>query len=279
MRFFPKYLHLGLALTAGLLTSCDIIEGPKKDYSSLQGNSQRRVLLEEFTGQRCPNCPTANAKARELDSIFGEKLIIVAVHATAFAIPVPSLGYPYDYRTEIGDELAIDLGAELDGLPNAAINRTLKSQDKYVWKFSEWTTEISGQLAEAPQLQLDLTSTFDTNSRTASIQVDMEFFESVANDYQLVVVITEDSIISKQLDLTTEYPNYVHRHMLRGAVTVGTYGEAISTSGISVGDQFSRNFNASIPADWSEDHCYVVAYVHRLSDRRIMQANEVHLHN
>lgn len=277
MRFPQILLFAGLTVATGLLTSCDIIEGPKKDYSSLQGNSQRRVLLEEFTGQRCPNCPTANAKARELDSIYGDKLIVIAVHATAFAVPVPSLGYPYDYRTDMGDELAIALGAELDGLPNAAVNRTLKSQDKYVWKFSEWTTAISGQLAEAPVLQLDLTSTYDEATRAAAIQVDMEFFEDAPSDYQLVVVITEDSIVSKQLDLTTEYPDYVHRHMLRGTVTNGTYGDAISSDEISVGDQFVRNFNVTIPADWSEDHCYVVAYVHRLSDKRIMQANEIHL--
>lgn len=256
---------------------CDIVEGPKKDYSTIQGNSTRKVLLEEFTGQRCPNCPTANAKARELDSIFEDKLIIIAVHATAFANPVPSLGYPNDYRTPMGDELAVNLGADDDGLPNGSINRTQKSQEIWVWKFSEWTSRITEQLAEPPVLDLEVTSSFDETSRNASIQVDMEFFEEAPSDYRLVVVITEDSIVSKQLDLTTEYPNYVHRHMLRGSVTAGTFGEAISPNPIGIGDQFTKNFSFALPANWSADHCEVVAYVHRLSDKRVMQAAEVHL--
>jgi hypothetical protein len=268
-----------LTLLALVLTtfSCDIIEGPKKDYSTIQGNSARRVLLEEFTGQRCPNCPNANAKARELDSIYGENLIIIAIHATAFAVPVPSLGYPYDYRTDIGDELAVNLGADDDGLPNGAVNRTLKSQDKWVWKFSEWTSRISEQLAETPVMDLEVASTFDETTRTASISVDMEFFEDVAADHQLVVVITEDSIVSRQLDITTEYPNYVHRHMLRGSVTAGFYGESISPSPIEIGDQFTKNFTYTLPVDWNADHCEVVAYVHRLSDKKVMQAAEAHV--
>lgn len=273
--------YIALLLLFGLLVfanGCDEIEGPKKDYSAVQGNSSRRVLMEEFTGQRCPNCPNANAKAQELDSIFGEKLIIISVHATAFAVPVPSLGYPFDYRTPMGDELAIDLGANLDGLPNGAINRTLKSQDLYVWKFTEWTNLISNQLTESPSLEVGLESTYDATTRNANVTVDMEFFEEVGADAQLVVVLTEDSIISKQLDITTEYPDYVHRHVLRASLSNGTYGDALSAgTAIAVGAKITRTYSITIPTDWDAAHCAIVAYVHTLGDRKVLQANEVHL--
>lgn len=268
---------LFLALVLGFaLSACDIIEGPKKDYSAIQGSASKKVLLEEFTGHRCPNCPNANEEAQLLDSIFGENLVIVSVHATAFADPVPSLGYPADYGTPMGEELADDLGAELDGLPNGAVNRRQKGANLWVWKFSEWAGEITSSLAEAPKLALDVASEFDETTRQATITVDMEYFED-ATSHGLVVVITEDSIISKQTDLFTEYENYVHRHVLRDNITGSTYGEQVNVDGMFTGDTYSRTFTYDVSADWDAHHCEIVAYVIDYATREILQVNEAHL--
>ena len=76
-----------LALSALLITSCDIIEEPF--LVPVAGSNDtipvvekvRKVLLEDFTGQKCPNCPEAAEIAHNLKTIYGEQLILLTVHA------------------------------------------------------------------------------------------------------------------------------------------------------------------------------------------------------
>jgi hypothetical protein len=68
------------------LGSCDKIEegnyvidrGTNPIDTTTQDTVLRHViLLEEFTGVKCNNCPAANARAKELQSIYGEENLIL----------------------------------------------------------------------------------------------------------------------------------------------------------------------------------------------------------
>ena len=62
----------------------------------------KKVLIEEFTGVRCVNCPQGSAEIENLLSIHGDKLVAISIHAGFFAPPYPeSL---YDLRTPDGDK-------------------------------------------------------------------------------------------------------------------------------------------------------------------------------
>ena len=80
------------------------------DYDSYV-NPEKKVLIEDFTGHLCPNCPDA---ARELDAIhdiYGDQIIGMAIHVSkSFARPYPASQAPsfqYDFRTNGGDELDV----------------------------------------------------------------------------------------------------------------------------------------------------------------------------
>jgi thiol-disulfide isomerase/thioredoxin len=48
----------------------------------VRGGVTRRVLLEDFTGHTCNNCPAAAVIAEGLQTFYGEdQLILVGVHA------------------------------------------------------------------------------------------------------------------------------------------------------------------------------------------------------
>ena len=74
---------------------------------SKTNNGIRYVLMEEFTGHTCTNCPAA---ATEVDRLrnkkYGEKFIPIAMHATEpFAAPkawpgAPGGSYQSDHRTD-----------------------------------------------------------------------------------------------------------------------------------------------------------------------------------
>jgi len=55
-----------------ILYSCDVIEG---DYMTVGTNNPddttsfvKKVLIEDFTGHRCPNCPSAAAELEALEN-------------------------------------------------------------------------------------------------------------------------------------------------------------------------------------------------------------------
>lgn len=96
-----------------ILGACDKIDKPRENTTSLIGVNYierdnyavagfNKVLLEDYTGHTCGNCPRAAEKAEELKTLYKDSLIVIAVHAGSFANPTSS--YPNDYRTNVGTD-------------------------------------------------------------------------------------------------------------------------------------------------------------------------------
>ena len=93
--------------------SCDIIEGPymiDNDTTPIDTSTYvKKVLIEDFTGHRCPNCPSAAEELAALQNYYEDKVIGIAIHPSsqAFSTPSPlnSSSYTYDFRTEFGDDI------------------------------------------------------------------------------------------------------------------------------------------------------------------------------
>ena len=277
-----KLVLAAVALFA--FTACDIIEGPKKDFSNLAQNSDKKVLVEDFTGHGCGNCPRAHETAAFLDSLYGDQVVIVAVHAGFFSSYGP--GNPFgseftaNYRTDLGTDLDAFYGADVAGYPKGLLNRRELS-GKHLQEHTDWTGLVASLLQEDPKMKIDIAPTYDTGSRELSVQIDLEYFATSTADDQLVVVITEDSITSPQKDYSLPSPqveeNYVQRHVLRTNLSSDTWGDSFSTSPIAAGDRFSKTYNFTIPGEWDEHHCSVVAYVLDKNSKEIHDVEEKHL--
>ena len=125
-----------------LLQSCDKIEPPYKESAVDQGGTAtKKVLLEDYTGHLCPNCPTASKKAIDLQQLYEGKLIIMSVHAGYFATP---LGSPFnaDFRSEAGNTWDTFFGISAAGNPNGMINRQ-NTGGNYIIGDGLWPTTIS----------------------------------------------------------------------------------------------------------------------------------------
>ena len=75
------------------ISSCEVIEGPYMTgtidpIDTTNNQYVKNILIEDFTGHTCKNCPDA---ARELDAIhdvYGSQIIGLAIHAgQTFARP------------------------------------------------------------------------------------------------------------------------------------------------------------------------------------------------
>lgn len=97
-----KYFCLSLLLFTMLLTGCDTVAPGDRLIEIPAAAVRRNVLIEEFTGQRCLNCPEATAVIKTLqDNYSADRLIAVAIHAGPLS--VKSSAGVVGLRTPLGD--------------------------------------------------------------------------------------------------------------------------------------------------------------------------------
>ncbi|MDR0835926.1 MAG: hypothetical protein LBN11_05030 [Tannerella sp.] len=163
-----------IILSILILTACDTIpENERSVFSEKKSIEEieilgRTVLLEDYTGIWCPNCPPAAATALEIQQILSKNvLIIVSIHAGVFS-PLSS-----PFNTSAGDEYQKKFYPENGAYPAGIISRT-KFNGKLVnisANGSTWKTDILTKLfSEIPDIKLSLQNHYNTVDSTLTIK-------------------------------------------------------------------------------------------------------------
>ena len=127
-----------------------------------------------------------------------------------------------------------------------------------------------------------MTSSFDANNRQMDLDVNLEYFTEGDATHQIVVLITEDHIISKQNDYSLASGHvdaYEQNHVLRTVVTPGVYGIPVKGSEIFLGEKISKTFSFILPAEFVAENWHVVGYVLTSDTHEILQVEETKLMN
>lgn len=304
-----KILYLTF-LSSVLLFSCDKVENPYPENVAQPAtcdeptfdtntNVQRNVLLEDFTGHRCPNCPGASYQAMQIQATLeaqGKHLIIVGNHVTNLAEPVtgnPDGSFSYEFRTEAGDNFGnltnsysefFGGGSGFSYVPIGLIDRKVYGTSVLV-DVGDWSDAINAKFNDPIGANLQMKIEYDQTFNKACIYVESEFVQNLSSDYNLVVYIVEDSIVNWQINgpngdptypLNTNIETYMHRHVFRGTVN-GTWGTQIATGGVSIGETVISGFNVDLNPTWNANHISFVAYVYDDATKEILQTIEKHL--
>ena len=241
---------------------------------------QKKVIIEEFTGNKCNNCPPGSKLLLDLQDIHGERFIPVSLHASDWA--VPHANTEIDFRTQDAENIYQFLGLPA-GFPTGVVVREPFAGSYGLQLGSAlWPGVIDLVMAEEASAKVEIFPSFDVATRTATIEVTTEFIlpESIAQDDQtmLTVYFLEDHIVGYQETPDGPVPDYDHRHVFRTALTSHN-GEEISLDG-QVGIPAERSYSMTIPDDWNVDNVQVVAFIHNSgSSKEIYQAEAVDLLN
>ena len=253
-----------------LLASCDKVDDPLGDNEGPVNPGTtvpRRVLLEDCTGHTCNNCPQAAEIAEDLKTIYGDKLIVVAVHMVdGFAAPQPPLGdgtLDTDFRTEAGT--AYEQTFSVLSLPKGFVSRA-PYENAIGLSRTKWSSAVAAIINQEADFDLWFdTLSFNAGTNTLTTTVKAVCTKAISGDHKLTIYLTEDNVIDDQIDLEAEPPldtNYVHRHVLRDNVN-GTWGEPILTGSANAGDTLSLSYTYTLSANVLEPYnCSLVAYVH-----------------
>ncbi|MCC6725571.1 MAG: Omp28-related outer membrane protein [Saprospiraceae bacterium] len=237
----------------------------------------RQVIIEEFTGVRCVQCPAGSATIQDLLGQHGERLVAVSIHAGGFSPPYPAS--EYDFRTAEGDQLINYLDPPFS-FPSAVVNRKLyPGQTDRQLDQGDWAGFIASELAIAPKVRINIEPDFASSSRELKAKVTLYVDEAITDpDVRLSLMITESDIKDLQLvpSSSTPIPDYTHRHVLRGMLT--NYDGDQLTETLSDGSVIEKSFSFTMPADWDENHCEIVAVVSLAgTNKDVLQAHQVHV--
>ena len=257
-------------LASGCQENCPIIPplGPPE-------TGERKVVVEEFTGNQCVNCPDGAAELENLRSLYGENLIVVSVHAGFFAEPTPNKS-TLDFRTPDGDQL-LNLLGEPVGYPSAVIDRTIfGSESTLQLGQSKWANYIASEIQDEPTVSIGSTHTYDAVTRQLKLDITMLPQVDLSNQSLVYsVILTESNIINYQLTGAGQVLDYSHKHVLRDILTNAT-GDAI-TEATTLGAVINRTVNYSLPENIVAENCEVVIFVSNATTKAVLQAESVHL--
>ena len=263
-----------LIITAFISPSCDKIEGPYGDGGNTTPSDTglvRKVLVEDYTGHTCGNCPRAARALEPLKTIYGDDLIILSVHAGFFAnVQLPD--YPTNFKNPIGDELDQVFGISSAGNPNGMVNRK-EVNGNPILSYTSWGSHISNNITLEADAKIEMTSIFTPGNRNIAVSITTEFVNNVTGNYKISAYLVEDNIIDdqKDYDATPEHvPDYNHKHLLRGSFN-GTWGEAVN-SALNITQQL--DYSLTLNTAYDENNISIIAFIYDDSTKEIIQVEE-----
>lgn len=246
------------ALAALAFTACNDIDEDDRYIYVEPPQTDKVVLIEDFTGQNCLNCPTATEFIEQIQEDYGtDRVIAVGIHSGSMNQGLP-------LYTQTGQHYFDQWN--IIGQPAGVIDRRTKVEG--VNSITPWNTAVNNALALSAPLRLSATTSYDAATRTVSIDVTAEGVLDVEGMLQLWLV--EDNIVNPQkMPDGSTVRNYVHNHVFRTAVN-GEDGEAFS---LAWGETKTVSHTYTLDAAWKEADMSVVAFVY--NDEGVQQAVKV----
>jgi hypothetical protein len=252
------------------IVACDIIPEGEKTVVVNNINAVRPVLLEDYTGQNCINCPRAAARAADIKKALGDNLIVVSIHAGTFATR--------QFRTEAGTAYQKFFYPSDGGYPAGMIDRCSFDGNVVSTNDSKWGTHIleRAQKLTVPKFELALSANYNAEDNAFSVNVQGKGFEEIKN-VKLQLWITESHIIAPQRTEGETIRDYEHNHVFRDAIN-GIWGSDVEITAKTnyQFDYFSDPYSL-VSKDWVLENMHIVGFIYDSETHEVLHVNEIPL--
>ncbi len=245
---------------SGLIADSNYIE------TSIPTADAKRVMMEEFSGQNCPNCPMGHIAVDQIIAANSGKISAATLHSAFFA-PQSDPIAPVDFRTTFATDIINTYGAGAVGIPCAMIDRVFvggTTNSTAILTPSTWSSFVATELAKTSYVNIVLNSSWDASASQDSVTVALHFTSaSTADSLNLSLMITEDNIVAGQDSMGITLPNHRHNHILRTMITPST-GIKITPSKVA-GRVVLYKFRSTVIdiTKWNLSNLKVIAFVHK----------------
>ncbi len=214
----------------------------------------KTVLIKDFTGARCVNCPAAAEYAHNLQHQLGEDhVFILSVHAGFQAQP---MGQFPDFLTDEGTAWYNNH----DSNPLFAVDHVALT-DGNTLNEGQIDAPVAEALLEEQSFEIVISPNFDEANRQLQLEVRAIALEDRDGEFYITVCLVEDHITGWQIIPGGVNQEYDFRNVFRGTLN-GAYGESFEGFHVDADDNFYFSYNTEINADYNADECYMMVYVY-----------------
>ena len=287
-----KILILCAIVVAGLSASCDkvtnayptdvfqsgldtnLYPGNFGDYvTPLFGantNTNRNVLIEDFTGHQCTYCPPAAATAHSLEVSNPERVFVSTIHSgptgiTNFQETVAPT-FTYDFTNPVSLEIGKFFGSypnnSFGGNPSGNVSRIPGSNGSISSDKSEWPTKTTTLLNDnLLKVNIQSVVNYFPTTKGAFIHIEVENLSAITNELRLVVAFYEDSIVKPQKDFSGTIYDYVHRDLLKAHINGNMIGQKVDETSLNANGKHYFEMSYKIPDEYTAENSHLLIYV------------------
>lgn len=214
---FKATLATAAVIATGLaFTACDDVkEGDRYIYLG-ELKAERNVLIEDFTGQFCSNCPDAHHIIEQLEAQYGnDKVIAVSIHCGGLGLSKQYTDFPSErigLMTEEGNTIMSTYG--IKEWPMGSVNMQ-KATDRF-----QWAGQVRTALETPTDVNINLTVGFEADKsdpKVGTISMKADVMSSSDRNAKVQFWVVESGIVAQQrLENGTTDNNYVHNNVFRG---------------------------------------------------------------
>lgn len=258
----------GLAFFAlsATFASCDNVDEADRFIKVERPEIARKVLIQEFTGQGCINCPNGAALVKDLSSQYPGSIISVNMHPenTQYTRPLGRLLLTSTEATVYYNYFKPSM------LPSALIDGS-----EPISNLALWTNAVMNALERPSAADLEVTTDYDKDTRELTVTYKAKFNQIYSGQLSINIWLTESNIVGPQYSGSNIIMDYVHNHVLRTSLT-GEWGVLAGESFIP-DDEITATFSVTLDPSWIAENCGVVAFLQDPSSKSVEQSAEAHV--
>lgn len=268
------YSILGIAFVFTM--ACDKVEPYedgtyKQKIEVVQGETIPQIVIFEFTGWDCLNCPDGHKAIEELKDSYGESVKALGIHAGSLTEPAGD--NEFDFTNETSKAL-FERFNKPGEKPSAAVNSM--NYDNLSSSVADWADEfanIYGTIADSTTDNAELYLSYTTSISEGEISAQLQgtFNKDLEGNFNLSVYVVQNKIEDMQNVYGKYKPDYEHSHVLRASMHNGIYGEEVGVNPTN-GTKFDKSYTLKIEEDWADagDDFEVVAFVYNTESNLVV---------
>ena len=214
----------------------------------------KTVLIKDFTGARCVNCPAAAEHAHNLQHQLDEDhIFIMSVHAGYLAQPLGS--FP-DFLTDEGTEWYNNNNSN----PLFTVDHVALTEGNTLNE-TQIDAPVTAALEEEQTFEIVVDPNYDEANRQLKVDVQAIALDDLDGHFFMTVCLVEDHIIGWQTIPGGVDKEYDFRNVFRGTLN-GAYGTSFEDLHVDANDTFHFSYTTEIDAGYNADECYLMVYVY-----------------
>ena len=250
-------------------------------------NTNRNILLEDYTGHHCLICPDAAVIAKQIEDANNGRVIVSTIHASEngyFQRIGTDTTFLIDYTTTAGNNYSLASVLNIDGNPWGTINRKKLDPlypENFYLSHNDWVNMINNELSTSLlKANIQVQYNYYPQTNGLFVHTETEFKSALTGNYHIIIYLVRDVVISPQETDNGIDHNYHHYAVLSDNIN-GTWGAFIKADpndgNISYNDYSYQLTDPSIDSTFDINNLSLITYVCNRDTYEVIQVIKTEL--